>query len=241
MKIANQLATILFLCTAFNPFVGFQHVLAVEEISSPTININPDVYYPMEEVLYLEGKAQPNSVVQIRFQKQGSKLLTFNAKSDSRGEWVLAEKAPLGAGDWEVRARTVNAKDQNKFSEWSNPRVFKVIISGITIGGVNVRFTVLSLIIIILLICGVILILYFNWRVRRLKTILLGKEIQEAKESVREGFSELRANQLNELRLMESRKKLSQGELAKKEHLIRDLEKMEHGMEDEIKDIEEKL
>lgn len=101
--------------------------------------------------MYLEGNAEPNFIIQIRFQKQGAKPLTFTAKSDSRGEWVLAEKVPLEAGDWEVRARTVDAENKDNISEWSNPRVFKVIISGITIGGINIKFAALFLIIVVLL------------------------------------------------------------------------------------------
>ncbi|MDO8600006.1 MAG: hypothetical protein Q7R73_00075 [bacterium] len=71
----------------------------------PTIAVYPDVYYPFDEVLYLEGSAKPVSVVQLQLTKQGARPETFTTKSDSRGEWVFAEKIPLVAGEWEVRAR----------------------------------------------------------------------------------------------------------------------------------------
>ena len=221
--------------------MGARQVHAVEELSPPTIVINPDIYYPLDEVLYLEGNAKPGLNIQIRFQKQGAKPLTFTAKSDARGEWVLAEKIPLEKGDWEVRARTVDSKDPDNISEWSNPRVFKVIVSGIIIGGITIKFAALFLIIVLLLICGVILVLYFNYRVRRLKTILINKEISEAQESVRKGFVEIRQNMIEELQLLESRKALSQEELIRKEQLLRNLENLEHNMQKEIKDIEERL
>jgi len=211
------------------------------EPSSPTIVISPDVYYPLDEILYLEGRAEPNFVVQIRFQKQGAKPLTFTAKVDPRGEWVLAEKVRLEAGDWEVRARTVDPKNQDNVSEWSNPRIFKVIVSGITIGGINIKFAALSLVIIILLIFGAVLFLYFNYRVRRLKAVLISKEISEAQESVRKGFVELRQNLIDELQVLQSRKDLSQEELVRKEQLLRSLENLERDMQKEIKDIEERL
>jgi hypothetical protein len=217
----------------------------VKELPQPTIAINPDIYYPLDEVLYIEGGAEPNFMVQIRFEKQGAKPTTFTAKSDSRGEWVLAEKIPLAAGDWEVRARIVDKQNKDNFSDWSNPRVFKVILNGITIGGVNIKFAVLSLIIIILLIGGVALILYFKHRVQRLKEVILDKEIGEAQESVREGFSELRQSLSDELRVLDSRPNLSQEELARKEQVLRNLENLEHNIErniqKEIKDIEDKL
>ncbi|MBI2591776.1 MAG: hypothetical protein HYW34_03820 [Candidatus Brennerbacteria bacterium] len=74
----------------------------------PVISVNPDIYYPLDEVLYLEGRALPNSTVQIQFLKQGAKPLKFNSKSDANGEWVLAEKINLESGDWEVRARSLS-------------------------------------------------------------------------------------------------------------------------------------
>jgi len=212
-----------------------------QELREPTIVINPDVYYPLDEVLYLEGRAESNYAVELRFQKQGAKPLTYKTKTDSRGEWVFAEKMRLEAGEWEVRARTVDPLSPDNVSEWSNPRVFGVVISGITIGGINIKFAVLFLIIVILLICGVVLFLYFNYRVRRLKTILISKEIGEAQESVRKGFVELRQNLIDELQVLESRKGLSQEELIRKEQLLRDLENLERGMQSEIKDIEERL
>jgi hypothetical protein len=216
-----------------------------KELPQPTIAINPDIYYPLDEVLYIEGNAEPGFVVQIRFQKQGARPATFTAKSDSRGEWVLAEKVPLEAGDWEVRARTVDPKNKDNFSDWSNPRIFKAIVNGITIGGVNIKFAALSLLIIILLISGVVLILYFKHRVQRLREVILSKEISEAHDSVREGFSELRQNLGDELRLLDSRQNLSQEEIARKEQVLRNLENLEHSIEHniqkEIKDIEDKI
>lgn len=153
---------------------------------------------------------------------------------------MLALKITLEAGDWEVRSRLLI--DKNMVSEWSNPRVFKVIITGITLGNVNIKFAFLTLIIITLLLFGVIGLAYFIWRVKRLKTMLVTKEISEAQESVREGLGELRKDLLDELRILGySGKKLSGKELVRKEHILRELEKIEHNMEREIQDIAEKI
>lgn len=238
--IISAVIILLLVFVAFNAKAAPQ-ADSTGEIASPTISINPDVYYPMDEVLYLEGSAEPNFSIQIRFQKQGAKPVVFTSKSDSRGEWVLAEKVPLEAGDWEVRAKVVDVKDKDNVSEWSNPRVFKVVVSGITIGRVNIKFAALSLVIIILLIGGIVVVLYFSNRVRRLKTVLLNKEIGEAQESVREGFSQLHQNLRDELRLLESQKNLSQEELVRKEQVLRNLENIERNIQKEIKDIEEKI
>lgn len=240
MKISYKKIKFIFIFPVLIMLLGF--VFAADKLAAPTIVINPDVYYPMDEILYLEGRAQPNVNVQIQFQKQGAKPLKLMTKSDSNGEWVLAEKVPLEAGDWQVEARAVDSNNADRVSEWSNPRVFKVIVSGITIGGVNIKFAFLTLIIVILLVLGIAFMLYFTRRIARLKKSLLDKEIREARESVQKGFSELRQNTLNELKLLESKNKLlSAEELLRKENLFRELEHLERQMEREIKDIEEKL
>ena len=243
MKSLHKNITLLSLGLIFGlgGLFRFLPATAAEEVPVPVIAVNPDVYYPLDEVLYLEGNAAPNFIVQVRFQKQGAKPINFSAKSDSRGEWVLAEKIPLGSGDWEVRVRAVDAQDKEKVSEWSNQRVFKVIVTGITVGGVNIKFAGLTSVIIILLLSGLFIIIYFKNRVRRVKEALLSKEVGEAQESVREGFNQLRQNLLDELQLLESRKDLSKEELVRKEQALRNLEGLEHNLHKEIKDIEEKI
>ncbi len=219
-------------------FISFG--FAAEDASVPTITINPDVYYPLDEILYIEGRATPNATVQIQFAKQGARPVQFGTKSDPNGEWVLAEKVPLEAGDWEVRAREASGID--KVSEWSNPRVFKVVVSGITLGGVNIKFASLVLFIVLLLMLGLATVLYFTWKVRRLNSALLSKEIREAEGSVREGFSELRRDLLDELHLLESSgKPPSAEEISRKEHVLRELELLQKNMEREIGDIDAKI
>lgn len=237
--LSSKLYIPLFLLAAC--LLPLASAVSAAELPTPTIVINPDVYYPLDEVLYLEGRAEPNALLEIRFQKQGAKPLTFRIKSDARGEWVLAEKIRLEAGDWEVRARESNPENPENVSEWSNPRIFKVVISGITIGGINIKFAALSLIIVVLLLVGVAVVLYFTHRVSRLKRALLEKEIGEAKQSARDTIAEMRSNTLDELKLLESKKRLSADELARKEHLLRDLENLERNMEKEIEDIEKEV
>lgn len=131
---------------------------------------------------------------------------------------------------------------EERVSDWSNPRVFKVIASGVTIGGVNIKFAALVFVIVVLLGCGIALALYFSWRVRRLRASLVAKEIREAQASVRDGLSELRRDLLDELKFFESSgKALSADELSRKEHILRELDMLEKNMEKEIGDIEERM
>lgn len=218
---------------------AFSPVLA-QKLPEPIISVSPDIYYPLDEVLYLEGRAVPNTRVEIRLQKQGYKPRNFTAKVDSHGEWVLAEKVPLEGGEWEVRVRTIESATST--SEWSNPRVFKVIVSGITLGGVNIKFAMLSLLLIGFIILGAAAVMYLNWHVKRLRAALVSKEVREAGETVREGIAEIRRDLLAELRLLgQEGRPLNHEELARKEHILNELDKLENQMQKEIRDIEERI
>ncbi|MBI2023582.1 hypothetical protein HYT01_03410 [Candidatus Giovannonibacteria bacterium] len=235
---------IIILVCLFTPFLAANAQYSSIELKQPTIIINPEIYYPFDEVLYIEGRSQPKGVVEVRLQKSAARPMSFSVRADANGEWVLAEKVPLEAGDWEARARAIGktpAGDEIA-SEWSNPRIFKVIVNGITIGGVNIKFAALSLVIAFLLMLGIALVVYFSLKVRKLNSALLEKEIEGAKETVHEGFSELKKDVLDELHALEiSGKQLAPEELARKEHLLRELERMEHGMEKEIGDISRRI
>lgn len=227
-----------FLFITFTLFFSLNAVLfAAEDLKVPTIAVYPNTYLPLDEFLYLEGRAQPKTAVQIYFQKYGSKPVKLNVQSDENGEWVLAQKILLDSGDWEVRVRTVLSSGE--ISEWSNPRVFEAIVNGITIGSVNIKFTVLSLMLVILTIFITILVWYFVFRIRRLNRRLFIKEVKEAKDALHTGLSGLRRDILDELHLLESeRKPFSSNQLLRKERLLRELDKLEIKVEREIEDIE---
>ena len=135
------------------------------ELEVPTINVIPDIYNT-DEILYIEGRAEPNSVVEIRFQRQGSKPVTFIIRADPGGEWVFAQRVDFSSGEYEVRART---RDGERASQWSNPRIFKTKVTGIVIGRVLGKFSLLSLTIFLLLLAGAGMALYFHLRVKRTK------------------------------------------------------------------------
>lgn len=219
--------------------VGGGITASAAELPVPTININPDVYYPFDEILYIEGRAKPNTVVEIQFVKQGAKPGKFNAKSNPNGEWVLAEKIPFETGDWEVRARAVI--DKNNISEWSNPRVFKVIVSGVTIGGFNIKFAALALLLVVSLILGAVIVLYFVQRVRQLRSQLVNKEVRETHESVHRGLADIRGHLFEELKQSGSLKHKTAENIERKEHVLKELENIEQNIEREIGDVEDKL
>ncbi len=253
----------LLLIAAFSfYFFIFGSGFAAEELRPPTITINPDVYYPLDEILYIEGRAVPNVAIQIQFQKSGAKPVNLNIKSDTNGEWVLAEKVPLEKGDWEVRARVV--LNSGATSEWSNPRVLKAISTGFVIGGFTVKYAFLLFLFLVVLTFSIILILYFFFRMKRyrerieairirelekklaektekLEEALLDKEKEETETILKKNFAELKAAILTELEHLEEAaggRPLSKEELEHKEHLFGRLKEAEEKIESKIKSID---
>lgn len=219
----------------------FRVVFSAEAIPSPTISVVPDIYYPLDDVLYLEGRAEPNVAVQIQFQKSGAKPITVVTRSDQNGEWVFAGKIPLGAGDWEVRARIIK---NERVSAWSNPRIIRAIVSGIVLGGVTVKFAWMAFFITILLATAGGFAWHYRWRVKIMseerEKIIREKERESVMATVEKNFIELRQKTIAELDHIEQR--LVDGELTKeekehREHLLRELREAEEAIEKKVKNL----
>ena len=219
---------------------GFERADAAE-LEIPTINVNPDVYYT-DEILYLEGRTKPNSAVEVRFQNQGSKPMSFIIQADPSGEWTFAQRANLASGNYEVRVRT---RDGERASEWSNPRIFKALATGIVIGGVLVKFSLLSLIILLLLLTGAGIVYYFYLKLKKIKEesrqALREKEKEIIRSKIEENFMELKSELTKELEHIE--KRLAEGELTEEEkehrnHLLRELNEAERAIKKNLKNLE---
>lgn len=213
-------------------------VFAAEEVPAPSINIAPDTFYPLDEVLYMEGRATPMADVRIMFQKQGSAPVNFTIKADQNGEWSLTEKVLLETGDWEVRARIM--KD-GTVSEWSNPRLVRAVVSGFNVGSFQVKYVSIALILVAILGLGIALSIYFAHRIRKLRKQLLEKETDEVRHKIIEGFDEIRSDILSELQGLESRqgeRQLNASEIARREHLLKELHTIQDNIEKEVRDVE---
>lgn len=216
---------------------------SAEELPTPTIAVNPDLYYPLDEVLYLEGRAKPDSTIQVNFQQAGAKPINLNTKSDSNGEWVLAERVALGSGDWEVRARIIESSGAT--SAWSNPRLIKAVITGFVIGGVTVKFAFLVFLLVVVLFVSGVLVFYFFSRSKSFKKqaeILKSEKEHQAAESVIEhNFDDLRRSILEELNHLELKIRVSGGLSAEEEEhrakLLRDFRHAEEEITRKLKDI----
>ncbi len=134
----KNLRNILFVIVALAVVGGLGYYAGVKEIKSspsdttvgvkisePSISISPDYFYTSQEMLYLEGRANPSAIVIVELQKTGDTPVQFSVRADSVGEWVVAEKTNLSIGDWQVKARQQVGAD---VSDWSNPRVIHSVV-----------------------------------------------------------------------------------------------------------------
>jgi len=58
-----------------------QGVPAPAQVNEPYISISPDYFYPLEEILYIEGRANPNAIVTVSLRKEGA----LAKESDKQG------------------------------------------------------------------------------------------------------------------------------------------------------------
>ncbi len=179
---------------------------------SPEINVAPEIYYPLDESLYIEGKADPKSKVEIFFEKPSSNPVRKIVESNSGGEWFLSEKLELGSGEWMVRARIASDPP----SDWSNPRIIQSRVTGFIVAGVRVKYAPIAIALVILFLLGGAFLIY---AIMRARSVRVGARERELKEGMERHERELREN-------MERRER----------ELRESLEKMEH--ESRIKDRE---
>ena len=238
----------IFLIFIFGPIISYAQIISPEpsfvqqppvyqEILEPTISISPDYFYTFEEVLYLEGRANPNAIVTVTLQKQGEQPVKFTVKADSSGEWVVAEKTYLSGGNWQVRAKQ---QVGGILSQESNPRVIRSVVTGITLLGLNIRYVVIAAVSFVFIITLVGIFIYFHRKINRLKRGLLEKHLHETEERFHKGFAELRSDlmgQLKDLANDTAGRILSSDEIEKRDRLLRQLEELEQNLEHDLGDI----
>ncbi len=203
----------------------------------PFISISPDYFYTLEEILYIEGHAEPSAIVTVTLTKQGEKPLKFTVKADSQGEWVVAEKSYLSAGNWQVRAKQ---QVGTVFSGESNPRVIRSIVTGVSIFGLNVRYVVIASVFLVFLAVLAFVFFYFRRKIRVMQRGLLEKQLRETEDRFHRGFAEIRKDlmdQLKDLAMNSQGRTLTPDEVEKRDHILRELEELEKGLEHDVVDI----
>ncbi len=208
--------------------------------AEPYISISPDSFNTLEEILYIEGRSDPSAIVTVLLEQQGKQPVKFTVRADSSGEWVVAEKTYLSAGNWEVRARQ---QVGSLLSGWSNPRVIQSVVNGVDIFGFKIRYVVIAVIVFIFLAILGSVFFYFRKKIQRLQRGLIEKQLKETEDRFHRGFEEIRKDlmdQLKDLALNAQTRALTPDEVEKRDHVLRELEQLERNLDHDIGDIGKK-
>ncbi|MDP1688534.1 MAG: hypothetical protein Q8L47_00150 [bacterium] len=182
---------------------------------APEINVAPEIYYPLDETLYIEGKADPKSKVELFFEKPGSNPVRITVDANSGGEWFLSQKLELASGEWMVRARI----SFDPPSDWSNPRIIQSRVTGFIVGGVRVKYAPIAIALVLLFLLGGGFLLYAIMRARSVRIGAHERELQEGMERHERELRENTERHERELReTMERRERDLQESLIKMEH-----------------------
>lgn len=223
------------------------------ELLVPTINVAPGVYYPLDEVLYIEGRASSRGSVELLFERSVGGVNPIRVKSDvnADGEWFYSGRLELASGEWNVRARTFG----NSPSDWSIPRIIRSVVSGFVIGGITVKYMPVVSVLLVLFLSGLVLLVYAFVRVRTVRRMAAEREIKTKTEGleealrekdrqifasrIEENFSAIRKKIMEELEHLETktrgRRALSSEEEGHRAELLAKLREAEEEIEKKVK------
>jgi hypothetical protein len=216
-----------------------EELLNIEPIDTPLISLWPSKYIAGEQTFYIEGTALPEvGIIIFLGGKDGKVTKEWLSLSDSEGRWSFSTRDLLKSGTYYL---SVKARDKRGAeSHLSDVYEVEVLLSGVSIGPFIITNQDLVIILGSILFFGIIGTVYFTYRSNFAKRILQN-ETQEAKESLRQSFDELRKEIESRIKMFDSQPDLSEEERKVYEDLKDFLKDAEDKIEKEIKDIEEEL
>jgi len=225
-------------------------------LPAPVISIAPESYYPLDEVLYIEGRSTPSVKMELFFEKTsgGAQPIRVTLDANSNGEWYLSQKLELSSGEWSVRARALN---DSSYSDWSNPRIIRSVVSGIVFGSIKIRYLPIAVFLLFLFTLSAVIFIYVLVRARNLKnlerekalqekTALLEKSLHEKEKEVfgtaiDQNFGEIRRRIMDELEHLNKKacagNELSREEAEHQEKLLRELREAEEVIQKKLKEM----
>jgi cbb3-type cytochrome oxidase subunit 3 len=213
-------------------------LLNIEPIDPPIVTVWPEKYIAGEEVFYIEGQALPGVDIIISLRKNGQDVKEWQTQSNEQGEWFFSTKELVKSGIYDL---FVKAQDQRgAVSNTSDIRKIEALLSGFSLGIFTVSFKNIISFLLLVLFLGIILVVYFIYKVRRTKKILQ-KETQEAKKSLYIAFETLEKKIKKQIEMFDLRPGLSKKEEKLYNGLKKDLEIVQDFIAKEIKDIEKEL
>lgn len=217
----------------------------VQTASIVITSINPPRIddYPSEinedELLKVGGSSYPKASVEVVVENEAGYTVSQIANTNADGRFTTTWAKRLSMGSYTIKARAIDNRDAK--SSYTKPLTFVVKQSSLSVAGTLI-INWLSLIFIIILALGaiILLVLYFIYKIRRMKN-LIGKKVRTTETSVHRAFDTLRDEVRQQLKLLEKTRGVR--ELTKEEERIievlqSNLVKSEENLEKQLSDIE---
>ncbi len=214
-------------------------------IQPPLVNLFPESV-SNDEIFYIGGRASaPEAEVIIYIQNELSgEAVSHVVKTDTSGAWFYSSPEFLTSGKYSIWTQL---KVKEELSPPSSKRDLLVAPTAIQFGDNRVSyeefyFTILATIATILL--AILAFIAYHFYHHRLKHRRLLKEIREAEESIRRGFSVLRRDieaELEIVRKVKMDKELRVEERMREEKLLRDLETVSAYIGKEVWEVEQEI
>ena len=191
------------------------------------------------EILFIEGRAEPEFTVIVYIQKIGEEAVLAETKASSDGRFILEYDRILSKGSYTV---WIQAKDERgalslptkQYSlEVGLPpflKFGKIVIDYLTIMAT-----------LILLIIGVIAIIFYTWYKTSIWKKRIKEETKEASQSVTSAFKDLREKVKEQVSMIDKKPGLNKEEKEIKNKLQEALDISEKFISKEIKDIDKEL
>ena len=229
--------TILAVDKAGNKKEAFADV-NIKSISPPEISVHPGIYNAGDEILYIGGKALPNSIIVISFRQDNNLIKIWETTSDEEGSWSFYSDELFPNGIYAISATTEDSR--GAVSDLSEEYEVEVSLNGITIGSLLIDYGSLILILALLVIIflSVTVCVCCKMRKERKK---IWKETKEAELSLKKTFKELRNDLEKKIEYFDSKPGLSVGERKIRDSVFKILRDSEKIVEKEIRDIKREI
>lgn len=210
----------------------------IDSIAPPEILIKPGIYNAGEEVLYIGGKAIPNSIIVIYFKKEENLIKTWETISDAKGSWSLYTDELFSGGVYMIYATAEDSR--GAVSRSSEEYKIEVSLNGFAVGSllINYKSLILILTLLILIFSFVTICVYHKMKIER-KNIL--RETREARLSLKNTFKDLRHKLEKKIEYFNSKPGLNAKEKQIRNSIFVILKNSEKIVEKEIKDIENEI
>jgi hypothetical protein len=212
--------------------------IEISSIEVPIITTIPDVYNSGEEILYIEGRAMPNTIVILYLKKEDEIVKKWEIVCDGNGNWQFTTEELFQSGEYKIQAQTRDAR--GAISNFSEEHNLKIILNGFAIGSFLIDYWTMIMILIILIALLIILFVIFVLREKK-EHKKIDKEVREARESLKATFNLLRKKIEKRIKSIDSRPGFRKEEKEIRNDIFKILNSSEKIVEKEIKDIEDEL